>query len=91
MTNGYFLRGLDQEMILVIRSPEEETLMKIIKKIQACRDKELKELGLALEKSFYEGRDTSTSRPKNTRTTTGRKRNPTRKSANAKPRIKPSP
>lgn len=60
--------------------------MKIIKKIQACRDKDLKELAVAMEKSFYEQRDTSQTRPKNPSTPQRRKRNTPRKTANSKHR-----
>lgn len=52
--NGYFLFGTNEEIILVIKSSDEEDILNIIKKIATMRSKEVKELASQLEESFYE-------------------------------------
>lgn len=52
--NGYFLFGTNEEIILVIKSGDEEDILNIIKKIATMRSKEMKILASQLEESFYE-------------------------------------
>lgn len=52
--NGYFLFGTNEEIILVIKSSDEEDILNIIKKIATMRSKKVKELASQLEESFYE-------------------------------------
>lgn len=52
--NGYFLFGTNDEIILVFKSPSEEDIINIIKKIATMRSREMKALASELEESFYE-------------------------------------
>lgn len=52
--NGYFLFGTNEEIILVIKSSDEEDILNIIKKIATMRSKKVKALASQLEESFYE-------------------------------------
>ncbi len=52
--NGYFLFGTNEEIILVIKSTDEEDILNIIKKIATMRSKKVKALASQLEESFYE-------------------------------------
>jgi hypothetical protein len=49
MINGYFLRGIRQDNILVFRSEDPEELLVIIKRLGASRDKKLRALAKKLE------------------------------------------
>lgn len=86
--SGYFLYGLDGERLLVVRSWDDEAMLKVIKRIQASRDKEIKALGAELEEHFNDKRDGNISkpRPKNTKKNTTSTRVRTRKTANPKRR-----
>jgi len=67
--DGYFLYGVDDEMLLVIRGHDEEKMLNIINRLLKSRDKELKELGKTLEEHFVErqddGRRSRKAQPKN--------------------------
>lgn len=51
---AYFLRGLEDD-ILVFRSLDPEDLLRIIRRLGASRDKEMKALSHKLETEFYSG------------------------------------
>lgn len=52
--NGYFLFGTNNEVILVLKSGQEEDILNIIKKLATMRSKEMKAFASQLEESFYE-------------------------------------
>lgn len=52
--NGYFLFGTNNEVILVLKSGQEDDILQVIKKLATMRSKEVKELASELEESFYE-------------------------------------
>ena len=52
-TNGYFLRGISEDNILVFRSDDPEELLRIIQRLCASRDKEIKALARQLELDWY--------------------------------------
>jgi hypothetical protein len=52
--NGYFLFGTNEEVILVLKSGQEEDILNIIKKLATMRSKEMKAFASQLEESFYE-------------------------------------
>jgi hypothetical protein len=52
--NGYFLFGTNNEVILVLKSGQEEDILHIIKKLATMRSKEMKAFASQLEESFYE-------------------------------------
>lgn len=52
--NGYFLRGVDEEILLVFRSYDSHDIISVIRKIKTLRDKRIKELASALEEEFYQ-------------------------------------
>lgn len=49
MLNGYFLRGINEDNILVFRSNDAEELLRIIKRLCASRDKQIRALAKQLE------------------------------------------
>lgn len=53
MVNGYFLRGVTEDHILVFRSGDPEELLNIIKRLGASRSKEIKALAEKLEVDWY--------------------------------------
>lgn len=53
--NGYVIRGIDDELLLVIRSMDEELIHQIIKKISSMREKEIKALAEDLEMDLLNG------------------------------------
>jgi len=55
MVNGYFLRGVNEDHILVFRSDDPEELLRIIRRLSASRDKQMKALAQQLELNWYEG------------------------------------
>ncbi|AVD99261.1 hypothetical protein SEA_BILLNYE_59 [Streptomyces phage BillNye] len=55
MVNGYFLRGVNEDHILVFRSDDPEELLRIIQRLCASRDKQMKALAQQLELNWYEG------------------------------------
>lgn len=55
MVNGYFLRGINEDNILVFRSEDPEELLRIIQRLCASRDKQMKALAQQLELQWYEG------------------------------------
>jgi hypothetical protein len=57
--DGYFLYGVDNEMLMVIRGFDDEIMQKIIDKLNKSRDKDLKALGSKLEDHFSERQDDS--------------------------------
>lgn len=54
MIEGYFLTGVDGEHLLVLRSGDSETILKVITRLAASRDKEIKGLANKLELLWYE-------------------------------------
>jgi hypothetical protein len=70
--NGYFLYGSDNEMLMVIRSHDEDFMMSIITKLKKSREPQIKELAETLENHFYDrdsdGRNTSKTRSQNKKT-----------------------
>ena len=67
--NGYFLEGVDGELLMVIKSHDEEVMYSIIKKIESMRSPEVKKLAEILEIHFNERdsnrRNSSETRPQN--------------------------
>ncbi|QWT29954.1 hypothetical protein SEA_SHAM_60 [Streptomyces phage Sham] len=51
--NGYFLRGINEDNILVFRSDDPEELLRIIKRLCASRDKQIRALAQQLEIDWY--------------------------------------
>jgi hypothetical protein len=47
--NGYFLRGINEDNILVFRSDDSEDLLRIIQRLCASRDKQIRALAQQLE------------------------------------------
>ena len=47
--NGYFLRGINEDNILVFRSEDPEELLRIIMRLGASRDKQIRALAKQLE------------------------------------------
>lgn len=47
--NGYFLRGITDDNILVFRSEDPEELLQIIRRLCASRDKQIRALAQQLE------------------------------------------
>lgn len=54
IVEGYILRGMDDEYLLVVRTPDPEVVRGISRKIQKMRDPLLKELGKGLEEQLDE-------------------------------------
>jgi len=54
MVEGYFLNGVDGEQLLVFRSEDHENILRIITRLGASRDKEIKGLANKLELLWYE-------------------------------------
>lgn len=52
--NGYFLRGVDDEHLLVFRSDDPEEIFRVIRRLCECRDKDTRALAETLEKEWYE-------------------------------------
>jgi hypothetical protein len=52
--NGYFLEGINGEHLLVFRSHDEESVLRIIKKLRTSRDKEIKALADRLELEWFD-------------------------------------
>jgi len=50
--NGYFLRGIKDDNILVFRAEDSEELLIIIRRLSASRDKKLRALAKKLEIDF---------------------------------------
>lgn len=50
---GYFLRGVNNDNILVFRSDDPEELLSVIKRLCASRDKQIRALGETLELDWY--------------------------------------
>jgi hypothetical protein len=89
---GYFLYGSEGELLLVIKSNDEDLLLTIIKKLQASRDKDIKKLGSELEENFHDRdiRNSSKARPQNKTKSASRSRGGNSKAKDAKHRSKPS-
>ena len=88
---GYFLEGVDGELLMVIRGYDEEQMYSIIKKLESMRSPEIKNLAETLENHFYErdsnnGRHNVTARPENKKKGTSSNRNRNRKTINTKPK-----
>lgn len=47
--SGYHLRGIEEDYILVFRSDDSEDILRIITRLCASRDKEIRALGKNLE------------------------------------------
>ncbi len=62
--DGYFLRGVTDEYLLVFRGADEEQMLRIICKLQTTRDKELKKLAQQLELEWYERFRNNNGKPK---------------------------
>jgi hypothetical protein len=54
MIEGYFLTGANDETLLVLRSEDPESILKVITRLAASRDKEIKGLAQKLELLWYE-------------------------------------
>jgi hypothetical protein len=52
-TSGYFLRGITEDNILVFRSDDPEELLRIIQRLCASRDKQIRALAKQLELDWY--------------------------------------
>jgi hypothetical protein len=51
--NGYFLRGINEDNILVFRSGDPEELLRIIQRLGASRDKQMRALAKQLEIDWF--------------------------------------
>jgi hypothetical protein len=84
---GYFLEGVDGELLMVIRSHDEEAMYSIIKKLETMRSPEVKKLAEILEMHFNErdsnGRDSSKARSQNKKKSTNGNRSRDRKTGNS--------
>lgn len=54
IVEGYVLKGLDEEYLLVVRTPDPEIVRGVCRKIQKMRDPMLKELGKGMEEQLDE-------------------------------------
>jgi hypothetical protein len=85
--SGYFLEGVDGELLMVIRSYDEETMYSIIKKIESMRSPEIKKLAEILEMHFNErdsnGGDSSKARSQDKKKSTDSNRSRNRKTGNS--------
>lgn len=90
--NGYFLEGIENESVLVIRTDNSEDILKVINKLSTSRDKEIRALAGKLEKDFYDRyiRNNCKSGPENKKKDKVSDRNRVAKTANTKRRAKPS-
>jgi hypothetical protein len=52
-TSGYFLRGINDDNILVFRSEDSEELLRIIQRLCASRDKKIRALAKQLEIDWF--------------------------------------
>jgi hypothetical protein len=52
-TKGYFLRGITDDNILVFRSDDPEELLRIIQRLCASRDKQIRALAKQIELDWY--------------------------------------
>lgn len=53
MLKGYFLRGVEDDHILVFRTGDPEEILRIIARLKASRDKEIKRLAEELELQWH--------------------------------------
>jgi hypothetical protein len=51
---AYFLNGVSDESILVFRTSDQEDIIRIITRLKASRDKEIRALAEALELMWFE-------------------------------------
>jgi hypothetical protein len=51
-TEAYFLRGVEDEHLLVFRGDDAEEILFIIKRLAACRDKQIKAMAQKLEEEW---------------------------------------
>jgi hypothetical protein len=51
-TEAYFLRGIEDEHLLVFRGDSSEDILFIIKRLAACRDKKIKAMAIKLEEEW---------------------------------------
>lgn len=51
-TEAYFLRGIEDEHLLVFRGDDAEEILFIIKRLAACRDKKIKAMAEKLEEEW---------------------------------------
>ncbi|QMP84214.1 hypothetical protein HUN41_00085 [Streptomyces phage Coruscant] len=71
-TDAYFLRGINDEHLLVFRGNSSEDLLFIIRRLAACRDKQIKAMAKKLEEEWNQreygtrGRDPSEAKPEAT-------------------------
>lgn len=49
---GYLLQGVEDEVILVVRSNDCEELLRVVRRMMDSRDKQIKEMGRQLEKDY---------------------------------------
>lgn len=50
---GYFLKGVKDDNILVFRSDDPEELLRVIQRLAACRDKQIKAVAQKLELDWF--------------------------------------
>jgi hypothetical protein len=84
---GYVLKGIEDEYLLVIKSSEYEEILYLIDRIAASRLKRYKEFAIELEKSLNDDgrrRDSGKTRPKNTTKNTTSNRSRRKKTSNSK-------
>jgi hypothetical protein len=86
---GYFLYGIDDEMLMVIRGQDEEAMLSIITKLKKSRDSAVKQLAETLESHFYDtdsdGRSSGKTRPQDKKNGGVSVRGRNTKAKNAKP------
>jgi hypothetical protein len=103
--NGYFLTGVDGEQILVFRSTEHEEIYRVIARLAASRDKEIRALATKLEMEWIASeyatekenkknestRLSSNTRPKDSKENQDRTRNRTNQVPSSQRRGDPRP
>jgi len=87
--DGYLLKGIDDEILVVFRSFDEAEVTALIKRLSGIRDKGIKEL--ALEEELYGGHYRNNEQLESQDTSEGSrsKRGGSRKTANPKRRTDP--
>lgn len=64
--DAYFLRGSEGEILLVFRSSDPETILGIITRLAACRDREIRPAAQELELEFYRRQENNNGSPRDT-------------------------
>lgn len=52
--SGYFLESVDGELVLVLRTHDEDLIYSVIRRLGRMRDKKVKDIGRTLEQQWWE-------------------------------------